>query len=263
MATCIGLDIGYSNVKIVIGDGEGKITKTLVLPAGAGPVDSLEIAIGREGGSDPENVRHVMVDGVPFVAGLERSQFHNRSRELADNYPATPDYKALLLTALLEAETDTVDFLVTGFPVGQATDKKKAAELKEHILGKHQISKLFSTTVKDSVVSLTPVWWTPLFSCSQSGLLGIVAIPGWTSSIGLRSASAFTPASRSCRRIWTPGCASTMRSDRTRGAGVIASPQCRPSSTRFLWQRRSSWPHNLQSNSPSKNGQSFTCQIKS
>ena len=62
----LGVDIGYSNLKLAIGQS-GSEPKTIILPAGAGPADRMPERIG---GGDDEHVHGWISGGVGvFMAG--------------------------------------------------------------------------------------------------------------------------------------------------------------------------------------------------
>lgn len=62
----LGIDIGYSNLKLAYGP-QGAEPKVLLRPAGAAPADRLGEKIG---GNGEEDFLRVLVNGEPFVAGL-------------------------------------------------------------------------------------------------------------------------------------------------------------------------------------------------
>ena len=108
----LGLDIGYSNLKIAMGFKGGHVTTT-VLPVGAGPLALMPQQLtGGEG-----NCIQVVIDDEKWVAGVEPDRLQGWNRELHDDYPATKPYKALFYAALLLSEQKEIDVLVTGLPV--------------------------------------------------------------------------------------------------------------------------------------------------
>ena len=62
----LGVDIGYSNLKLAIGQS-GSEPKTIILPAGAGPADRMPERIG---GGDDETCLYVSVDNERWAAGV-------------------------------------------------------------------------------------------------------------------------------------------------------------------------------------------------
>lgn len=113
---CLGLDIGYSNMKLALGDLGGSQPHLLLHPAGAAPVDRLPERIG--GGAD---AMQVLVEGKPYAAGVSPDRLQDWNRVLHADYPATTSYRALFHAALLLTERDTVEQVVTGLPGSSST----------------------------------------------------------------------------------------------------------------------------------------------
>ena len=98
----IGLDIGYSNLKLAFGDvdkgGTPRPTVTRVLPGGAGRLSDLPIRLGKgEGDADAIVVN---VNGEKWVAGVDQARLETSMRELHADYPASDAYQALFHAAL-------------------------------------------------------------------------------------------------------------------------------------------------------------------
>jgi plasmid segregation protein ParM len=89
--TVIGLDVGYSNLKIAIGEGGGS-PRVLVRPAGTAPLERLGEGIGT---SHLPDAVVVEVDGQPWAAAVEPARFEGWQRSLHADYAATPAYRAL------------------------------------------------------------------------------------------------------------------------------------------------------------------------
>ena len=72
----LGVDIGYSNLKLAIGQS-GSEPKTIILPAGAGPADRMPERIG---GGDDETCLYVSIMSVgPLVFLLDAFKAGNES----------------------------------------------------------------------------------------------------------------------------------------------------------------------------------------
>ena len=121
----IGLDIGYSNLKLAYGEREGSPT-TLLRPAGAAPSDRFGTGIGDGAQGD---FLHVQVDGQPFIAGVTPDRAAMWARSLHADYPSSSTYKALFHAGLLLSEMSRVDVLVTGLPVSQYLDEARRARV--------------------------------------------------------------------------------------------------------------------------------------
>jgi len=132
----LGLDIGYSNLKLAGGVVSERPAPVLtVLPAGAAPANRLSEQISRS-----PSALQVLVDGERFVAGVPQSQLQDWNRVLHKDYSQTPSYRALLHAALLTTRQPVIEVLVTGLPVSQYRDKQKRVELKAQLEGRHTVA---------------------------------------------------------------------------------------------------------------------------
>jgi len=160
MGFVLGLDIGYSNLKVAFGEvpaagsanQPGPIAR--VLPAGAARVDDLPTRIGKAAGDDDALV--VTIEGEKWVAGVSQSRIES-PRQLHADFPSSREYKALLRAALLMTGRLRIDHLVTGLPVKQALDRASAAKLQEALVGEHQVTAKRTVTVEQVTVVPQPV----------------------------------------------------------------------------------------------------------
>jgi len=141
----MGIDIGYSNLKIAGSEGGAKAVQTRVLPSGAGPVSDLPMKLGKH--QDDRDAIVVEIDGEPWVAGVDQSRLETTVRDLHADFPATSAYRALFLAALLASERTTVDRVVTGLPVSQFLDAEAREKLRGRLTGDHHISAKRSVKV--------------------------------------------------------------------------------------------------------------------
>ncbi len=132
----VGLDIGYSNLKVAAGRS-GEAPRVLLRPAGAAPIGKFGVRIqeGATGRGDPPIF--VDVDGQRWVAGVEPSRFEGWSRSLHEDYAATPSYQALAKAGLTLAGYRSIDRVVTGLPVAQAAEPKRRDALIRTLVGRH------------------------------------------------------------------------------------------------------------------------------
>lgn len=149
-----GLDIGYSNVKVAFGDGDSP-PETVVLPAGAGPIDQASKAMINNPGA--EEAFHVQVAGKQWVAGIEPDRIEGVEREVHTNYPRTDVYRALFHAAMLYTGADEITTLVTGLPVAEYNDGKNATNLAASLTGRHVITEDRSILVHNVEVLPQPV----------------------------------------------------------------------------------------------------------
>ena len=149
----VGLDIGYSNLKVAVGDSEQREPEFHTLPVGAGPEEYLPIDVF---GTHKKGEGIVVnVDGETFVAGVEPWEFavNGWIRELHADYSSTKTYKALFHAALLLAsqrnDQNEIDLLVTGLPVSQYFDVAFRQKLQTRLTGVHQVTPQIEIKVKD------------------------------------------------------------------------------------------------------------------
>jgi len=147
----VGLDIGYSNVKLVFGETTSDPV-SMIFPAGAGPASSYPMSIGSK-----STVQVLEVDGEKWVCGVNPSRFELSNRVLHSNYPSTLEYKALFYSALSRMKFDVVDVLVTGLPVDQFVDDGQRERLEELLKGEHQIAPKRTVSVKKVIVIPQPI----------------------------------------------------------------------------------------------------------
>lgn len=148
----LGLDIGYSNLKLAMGHKE-KGLKTKVLPAGAGRLELMPRNMSAGLGND---FLQVIVDGEKWASGVEPSRLQGWERELHRDYKSTDVYKALFYAGLLLSEQAEIDVLVTGLPVDQANRVDQRQELVELLKGTHKITPMQEVTVKEVIVVPQP-----------------------------------------------------------------------------------------------------------
>lgn len=168
----MGLDIGYSNLKLAYGEQGGQ-PSTRVLPAGAGPIELMPRQLT---GQQDSSCIQVVVDGEKWAAGVEPGRLQGWDRELHGDYPSTAAYRALFYAGLLLSERDEVDVLVTGLPVHQYMDESSRLALVQRLAGSHDITPKRRVMVKKVVVVPQPAGaYMELVSTSQDQeLLGIV-----------------------------------------------------------------------------------------
>lgn len=149
----LGIDIGYSNLKLAYGE-QGSEPKVLLRPAGAAPADRLGEKIG---GGESDDFLRVLVNGSPFVAGLSPDRAELWSRELHEDYPSTDSYRALFHAGLLLSELDQIDLVVTGLPVNQYLNPELRERLSGQMQGEHQITPRRKITISKVKVVPQPV----------------------------------------------------------------------------------------------------------
>ena len=150
--TVIGLDVGYSNLKIAVG-AAGEAPQLIVRPAGAAPLDRLG---ERFGSGHRQDAIVVDIDGEPWAAAVEPMRLEGWQRSLHEDYADTPAYRALVTAALVLANRPVVDRLVTGLPVAQAQDPRRREALRRALLGR-QVTERGAVEVADVRIVPQPV----------------------------------------------------------------------------------------------------------
>jgi len=147
----IGMDIGYSGLKIVFGDGKMPASK-LALPVGVSKdCSSNGLTVGND------QSLQVTVDGERYVSCVSPSDLGaSFCRTLDKDYSNSVNYKALFHSTLLLSSVSDIDVLVTGLPVDQFLISKNRNELKQCLEGTHQVTVKKSVTVKKVVVVPQP-----------------------------------------------------------------------------------------------------------
>jgi plasmid segregation protein ParM len=130
----VGLDVGYSNLKLAVGV-PGDAPRVLVRPAGAAPLARLGERLAAGAGS--EAAVRVEVAGTPWAAAIEPVRFEGWQRALHEDYTASPAFRALVEAALELAGEARIARLVTGLPVAQAQEPRRREALRRVLLGEH------------------------------------------------------------------------------------------------------------------------------
>jgi plasmid segregation protein ParM len=150
----LGIDIGYSNLKLAFAQRGEHPPKTSLLPAGAAPADRVPT---RFDGKHQEGLLRTLVDGQEYVAGIPSDRAELWGRSLHSDYPSSPSYKALFHAGLLLSETDHIDVLVTGLPVSQYQEEARRDALVAQMSGTHQVTPKRTITVNKVKVIPQPV----------------------------------------------------------------------------------------------------------
>lgn len=147
----LGLDIGYSNLKIAYGVS-GFPPATRILPSGAIPMSSVNAAISVSG---MDGIK-VNVDGEDYLCCVHPEKLENWTRVLHDDFPESADYKALFMAALSIVNRQIIDCLVVGLPVDQYFDKNRREALQRKLEGNHRSGQM-ATYIRQVVVVPQPI----------------------------------------------------------------------------------------------------------
>jgi plasmid segregation protein ParM len=130
----LGLDVGYSNLKLAAGRSGGA-PELRVMPAMAAP--QAQVAAHLEGISGTDDGVAVMLDGRRWIAGVAPTRVCGWQRALHEDYTASESYRALVAAALGQVGRRQIGRLVTGLPVAQAVDAQRREALRAQLLGRH------------------------------------------------------------------------------------------------------------------------------
>ena len=137
----VGLDIGYSQLKLAWGQAGGR-PQQRVWPAMAAPKALVAETLGvtAKGGrsTPPKEGIEVTINGESWIAGIRPSRVSGWQRALHADYPASQSYQALWLAALSQIPDARIECLVTGLPVAQAMDPARREALRQRLRGPHQ-----------------------------------------------------------------------------------------------------------------------------
>jgi|GEM_PF-210159 len=112
-----GIDLGYGSAKAAVHDLSNGRTREIVLPSGAAPAHAMPKMDATKW--DLKGGEEVLVNGEPWVAGVEQLHIQNRARQTHERYVTTDEYYALYLACLARLGCTKIDLLVTGLPVSQ------------------------------------------------------------------------------------------------------------------------------------------------
>ncbi|MFE8033859.1 hypothetical protein [Thiohalocapsa marina] len=135
----IGLDIGYSNLKLAAGACDSA-PQTGVMPAVAAPQAHVAMRLDAGESASPEGIA-VSVQGRRWIAGVAPVRVSGWQRSLHEDYVTSDSYQALLLAALQAIGVERIDRLVTGLPVAQATDSMRRERLRRRLQGRHALGE--------------------------------------------------------------------------------------------------------------------------
>lgn len=129
----LGLDIGYSNLKLAHGHS-GQVPTEIIVPSGAAPESCLPHGIRMT-----EEGTQVLVDGEVWRIGLPHGRFDQWTRALHQNYSGAPSYRALFHGALALTGKSRFEKIVTGLPVAHWQDRNFRQTLIQKLQGHHEI----------------------------------------------------------------------------------------------------------------------------
>ncbi len=147
----MGLDIGYSNLKLCTGDKE---CSTHILPVGVLPDAAVHNAFMN---AHLKKALRVTVEDEAFYAGVSQDFIGDRPRTLHEDYPSTVDYRAMFAAALVLASQPEIDHLVTGLPASQFLDSSRVKALRDALTGEHKITPKRTVKVKKVTVVPQPI----------------------------------------------------------------------------------------------------------
>ena len=162
----IGIDIGYSSVKLI--HGTESDPAAAIMPIGAAP--RAQMKRGSDYGLDESAGQIVTIDGEEWVAGVETSLIQGFTPWMDSNYPRSAEYLALFRSALRRAGVREVQSLVIGLPVSQWKQEAERKALKGRLEGTHHIHDDLSVDVKKVEVLAAPAGALVHHLCVQRAL---------------------------------------------------------------------------------------------
>jgi plasmid segregation protein ParM len=147
----MGLDIGYSNLKLAMGD-LGNPPEISLYPAGAAPVDRLPESFGKS-----DEVLRVDVDDALWATCVSPGKFALWNRALHQDYSRSDSYRALFHAALLLSRRNRVDLIVTGLPVSQWLDRAHREAIATSLRGPHHVTPKREVVVAEVKVIPQPI----------------------------------------------------------------------------------------------------------
>lgn len=147
----IGMDIGYSGVKVVHGNA-AQDQNRLVMPVGVAPSDWL----GSMGLQSYDGVP-VRVGGEDNVAGVEPYLIPGGGRVLDKDYTNSTQYMALFYAALKQVGAPVIDCLATGLPVSLYKVEEIRQGLVDRLRGVHRLDGQAQVDVRSVKVFPQPI----------------------------------------------------------------------------------------------------------
>jgi len=147
----IGMDIGYSGLKVVVG-GNKASCRDFVKPVGV--IEDCSSNGLNIGGVD---ILRVLVDDTRYISCATPADLGaGYSRTLDKDYTKTINYKALFHSTLLLSSCNEIDVLTTGLPVNQFLIPENRTVLQTQVEGIHQVTAKKQVTVNKAVIVPQP-----------------------------------------------------------------------------------------------------------
>lgn len=147
---CIGLDIGFGNLKVAASKVGSQQVEEIVLPVGAAPVSTLNR--DHRGAPIVGDGAVVMLEGEEWGVGLRPLDADHFERKVNENYPLSREYLGLFYCALAKLGAQHVSMLVTGLPVSQYFESGMAADVVRRLQGTHYVNTTVRNVTIDKVV---------------------------------------------------------------------------------------------------------------
>jgi plasmid segregation protein ParM len=162
----IGLDIGYSGVKVAW--GTGRLPSLLRLPVGAAPLSAMSLAM--DGTKNTGTGHRVLINDVEWVGGIDPAAIPSYARVMDSSYPKTDEFLALARAALSAVGAPVVESLVIGLPVAQSQNDEERDALVQRLVGRHYIRDSFVVDVQNVLVVAQPAGAFTAYNESMSRL---------------------------------------------------------------------------------------------
>lgn len=147
---CIGLDIGFGNLKVAASKVGSAQADEIVLPVGAAPVRTLNH--DHQGKPIVGDGAVVLLEGEEWGVGLRPLDTDHFERKINENYPLSREYLGLFYCALAKLKAPHVSMLVTGLPVSQYYKSGMAEAVVRRLQGTHYVNTEVRNVTVDTVV---------------------------------------------------------------------------------------------------------------
>ncbi len=147
---CIGLDIGFGNLKVAASKVGSTHVDEIVLPVGAAPASTLNR--DHHGRPIVGDGVVVMLEGEEWGVGLRPLDADHFERKINENYPLSREYLGLFYCALAKLKANHVSMLVTGLPVSQYFGSGMAEAVVRRLQGNHYVNADVRNVTVDKVI---------------------------------------------------------------------------------------------------------------
>ena len=186
MDILVGIDIGYSNLKVVYGSAKNGQVERKMFPATACNAKMISRSLIGGVSNEPdviyvpaeissESLLGGGADHEEYVVGEKATIIQGFSRELNANYPLTKSWLAMYRKALSVTGASEVSLVVLGLPVNQYNNEDLKAKMKLRCEGRHQINSKKEVYVEEvRIIPQSAGPWFDFISQAQDSFIDIL-----------------------------------------------------------------------------------------